>query len=215
MEERDFLWKENKFSDNFYDIYQTIKDPWQQSHIDSTLKLQTILFLSNVVKSRLLQNNIVPVSLESGCGLGYISQRMYEVGFEAHGADSIRTAINAGKKINPNVKFYNTQWDNIKLWNKIKPNLFLISDLTWYVLPKLSEFLTKIKLYQEIQSAPTYLVHLVDIYSDQRYGKEYFSTHRGIVEFFNLETIYDGEYKSASEHGNFAKSWFLAKIGKN
>ena len=81
-----------------------------------------------------------------------------------------------------------------------------MSEISWYVLPKLKTFLKFIKKNFKNK----YLIHTLAIYyrGKQKYGKNYFTNLKGILKFYNLKYIEYGE-KWNSEEG---RTFFLAKI---
>ena len=143
--------------------------------------------------------------IEIGCGFGELTKELSSLSFKAYGTDISPTAI---KKANKNSKcnFYVSDFLNDKLYLKIKPDIFIMSEITWYVLPKLKKFLKFIKKNFKNK----YLIHTLAIYypGKQKYGKKYFKDLKGILKYFNLSYIEHGE-KWNSEEG---RTFFLAKI---
>ena len=97
---------------------------------------------------------------------------------------------------------------NFKLYNKIKPDVIILSDITWYVLPHIKKFL---KWFKKLNKK-TYLIHiLLSIYpkNKQKYGKEYFYDTKSMLKFFNLEYLNITSVKH-SMRGDGKQIFFLA-----
>ena len=90
-----------------------------------------------------------------------------------------------------------------------------MAEITWYVLPKLRQFLDNLIEYKKNYKKPIYLIHLLATYSKetQKYGKEYFSDLDEILQYFNLDfveygNIHGGNHYDAQSRGTY----FVAKI---
>ena len=73
----------------------------------------------------------------------------------------------------------NLQWKNV--------DIIILSDITWYVLPGLKQFL---KWYKGLNKK-TYLIHSLSVYgkNKQKYGKDYFYDLENIKSFFKLKYL--------------------------
>lgn len=90
-----------------------------------------------------------------------------------------------------------------------------MSELTWYVLDELEEFLEKLKAYSRARKKPTYLVYLLTTYAqgEQKYGTEYFTDLEGILSYFGLTYLEYGQVFSAKpNHTHSHGTYFIAKI---
>ena len=144
-------------------------------------------------------------TLEIGCGFGQLSKDLKKLKFNAYGTDISKTAIKKAKKKSL-VKFYTSEFLNFKLYNKISPDIFILSEVSWYVLPELKKFIRFLKKNYKNK----YIIHTLAIYhpGKQKYGKRYFSNLKEILKFFNFKYIEYGE-KWTKEEG---RTFFLAKI---
>ena len=72
----------------------------------------------------------------------------------------------------------------------------ILSDITWYVLPKLKQFLKWYKILKK----ETYLVHSLAIYgkNNQKYGKNYFYDLSTIKSFFKLSYLSSAYIENAN-----------------
>ncbi len=131
-----------------------------------------------------------------------------KLGFKAFGTDISETAIKKAKTRSQKNKkiFFTSNFSNYSLYTKIKPDIIIMSEITWYVLPELKSFIKFIKK----KFKNKYLIHSLAIYypGQQKYGKEYFTNNNQILKFFNLKYIEWGE-KWNKEEG---RTFFLAKI---
>ena len=192
-----------KMIGNFEELYKDFKDPFLQTKKEKfeTSKKAIINYC------QLLQFNKKKKikTLEIGCGFGRLSKDLKKLNFDAYGTDISKTAILKAKK-NSTVKFHASEFLNFKLYDKINPDIFILAEISWYVLPELKKFIK----YLKKNFKNKYLIHSLAIYhpGKQKYGKEYFKDLKGILKFFNLNYIEYGE-KWTKEEG---RTFFVAKI---
>ena len=188
---------------DFENLYKDFKDPFLQTEKEKfeTSKKAIINYC------QMIQNNSKKKlkTLEIGCGFGYLSIELAKLGFKSFGTDISRTAILKANK-NKLAKFYTSEFLNFRLYEKINPDIIILSEVTWYVLPEIKKFLKFLKK----KFKKKHLIHTLAIYypGKQKYGKEYFLNLKGILRFFNLKYIEYGE-KWNKEEG---RTFFLAKI---
>ena len=192
-----------KMVGNFEELYKDFKDPFLQSEkekFETSKKaiLNYCQFLQHGKKRSLK-------TLEIGCGFGQLSKDLKKLKFNAYGTDISKTAIKKAQK-GSLVKFYTSEFLNFKLYNKINPDIIILAEISWYVLPELKNFLQFIKKNFKNK----YIIHTLAIYhpGKQQYGRKYFKNLKGILKFFDLEYIEYGE-KWTKEEG---RTFFLAKI---
>ena len=149
-------------------------------------------------------------TLEIGCGFAYLSQSLNELNFDSYGTDISKTAIYKAKKKFPNLKnkLYESSFLNFNLYNKIDPDIFILSEISWYVLPDLKKFLR----YLKTKHRNKILIHFLSTYKkkEQKYGKNFFYDLNTIKKFFNLKYIVSNNYKGKGYGNQF--SYFLAKL---
>ena len=192
-----------KLIGNFEGLYKDFKDPFLQTKKEKfeTSKRAIInycLLLQHERKKKLK-------TLEIGCGFGQLSKELSNLKFNAYGTDISETAIKKAKK-SSSVKFYTSDFINFNLYKKINPDIFILSEVSWYVLPQLKKFISFIKKNFKNK----HIIHTLAIYhqDQQKYGKNYFKNLKEILKFFNLDYIEYGE-KWTKEEG---RTFFLAKI---
>ena len=79
-------------------------------------------------------------TLEIGCGFGKVSNDLATLKFKSFGTDISNTAIIKARK-KGTAKFYQSNFLNEKLYNKINPDILILSEVSWYVLPELKKFI--------------------------------------------------------------------------
>ena len=192
-----------KMIGDFEGLYKNFKDPFVQTKKEKfETSKKAIINYCQLLQSK---RNKVLKTLEIGCGFGQLSKDLKKLKFDAFGTDISKTAIKKAKK-DGLAKFYTSEFLNFKLYKKINPDIFILSEVSWYILPELKKFLKFLKKNFKNK----YLIHTLAIYypGKQRYGKKYFTDLKGILKFFNLEYL---EYveKWTKEEG---RTFFLAKI---
>ena len=197
----------------FEEMYKNCDDPWNQSQHLNRLPIRVEVALIHL--NRLREDHGLTKVLEIGCGIGHVSAAIANLGFETVGLDISPTAIEKAKTLYPNVRFKVAAFDDIDLLQAVKPDVIIMSEITWYVLDKIPNFLRLLKNYVEKQKKPIYLIHFLATYKkgEQKYGTEYFTDLDGILNYFNLEILESGfvrEYNERTE--NSEGTYFVAKI---
>lgn len=112
--------------------------------------------------------------------------------FTVYGTDISKTVIEKSKKKYPELKnnLFVSNFLNFSLYQKIKPDIIILSDISWYVLPELKKF---IKWYKNLKFK-TYLIYSLTVYekNKQKYGNEYFYDLDTIKSFFKLNYLSSG-----------------------
>jgi SAM-dependent methyltransferase len=194
-----------KMVGDFEGLYKKFKDPFLQSKKEKfETSKKAIINYCELIKDKYKGKKKI-TTLEIGCGFGQLTKNLSKLGFNSIGTDISETAIKKAK-INTKCKFYTSDFSNYELYLKINPDIIIMSEISWYILPKLKNFIKFIKKNFENK----YLIHTLAIYypGQQKYGKEYFKNLRGILDFFNLEYIEYGEKWNCKE----GRTFFLAKI---
>lgn len=193
-----------KFIGNFEDLYKNFKDPFLQSKKEKfeTSKKAIINYcqLLQSTKKRRLK------TIEIGCGFGKLTKDLSKIGMKSIGTDISETAIKKARIKNKKCKFFVSDLINDDLYLKIKPDIFIMSEVTWYVLPNLKKFIAFLRKNFKNK----YLIHTLAIHhpGKQKYGKKYFTNLKGVLKYFNFQYLEYGE-KWNSEEG---RTFFLAKI---
>ena len=186
---QDFVIKNGRFVGKFEEMYQKISDPWKLLEKNkSGLNLNYQVILNYCEQIRFSKTK----TLEIGCGYPQISYELYKKKFTVYGTDISKTVIEKSKKKYPELKnnLYVSNFLNFSLYQKIKPDIIILSDISWYILPELKKF---IEWYKNLKFQ-TYLIHSLTVYekNKQKYGNEYFSNLDTIKSFFKLNYLSSG-----------------------
>lgn len=199
-----YVFYKGKFKGKFEELYKNIKCPFNQVEQEKfeTSKKAIINYCEMISYNKKKKLK----TLEIGCGFGNLSNNLRKLGFKTYGTDISETAIKKAKKKNNKCNFYQSDFINEDLYLKINPDIIIMSEVSWYVLPKLKKFIKFIKKNFKNK----YLIHTLAIYhpKKQKYGINYFTDLKGILKFFNLNYIEYGEKWNTKE----GRTFFLAKL---
>lgn len=208
MKYQDFVIKNGKFVGKFDEMYRTFNDPWdliKNNKKNQNLNYKIIFHYCEHIQNQKRNKKIN--TLEIGCGYPQISNDLSKSGFNSYGTDVSNFVIEKSKKKYPklNKKLYVSNFLNFKLYEKINPDIIILSDITWYILPELKIFLNWFKRLKK----KTYLIHSLAVYGkkNQKYGKEYFFDLNTILKYFKLNFISSGQI---SHPNNDNHTFFLA-----
>tara|TARA_Y100000768_G_C23804430_1_gene598810 strand:+ start:196 stop:828 length:633 start_codon:yes stop_codon:yes gene_type:complete len=184
---QDLVIKDGKFIGKFEEMYQIFPDPWhllKNNKLNSSLNYKIIYNYCNQIKKKRKLT-----TLEIGCGYAQISNELLKNGFKVYGTDISNTVIKKSKKKYPNLKnnLFVSNFLNFSLYEKLNPDIIILSDVTWYILPELKKF---IKWYKGLKKK-VYLIHSLHVYekNQQKYGKDYFCDLKSIKTFFKLKYL--------------------------
>jgi SAM-dependent methyltransferase len=149
--------------------------------------------------------------LEVGCGFGHLTARLQGSGLDALGIDIAPTAIEKAKHLYPTGNFFVGDCTDISLMERLSPDIVILSEVTWYILPKLKEFLTFLQSYAQQRTSKVFLIHILSIYEsgDQKYGTDFFVDLSGILNFFNLNFLEYGQISSVKDNGTISSGTFF------
>ena len=208
MKYHNYVIKNGKFVGKFDQMYKKFSDPWlllKNNKNSKNIHYEIIYSLCNQLKNILKRK---PITLEIGCGYPQISYNLFKQKFEVYGTDISKTSICKSKKKYTKIEknLFVSEFLNFELYEKIKPDIIILSDISWYVLPELKEFIYWFKKLKK----KTFLIHSLTVYeiNKQKYGKEYFYDLDSIKRFFKLKYLSSGYIESA-ETGKHA--FFLGK----
>ncbi len=194
---QDLVIKDGKFIGKFEEMYQKFSDPWnvlKNSKLDSSLNYKIIYLYCNKLKQKKKLT-----TLEIGCGYPQISNQLLKNGFKVYGTDISETVIRKSKKKYPKLKnnLFVSNFLNFSFYEKLNPDIIILSDITWYILPELKKF---IKWYRSLKKE-VYLIHSLSVFGKkkQKYGKEYFYDLESIKSFFKLKYLSSGYIENTSE----------------
>ena len=196
MKYQDLVIKDGKFVGKFEEMYKKFSDPWHL--LDKNKQGLNLIYQIIFNYCEQVRSSKKLVTLEIGCGYPQISYELYLKKFKVYGTDISETIIKKSKKKYPKLKnnLFVSNFLNFSLYEKIKPDIIILSDITWYVLPELKQF---IRWYKNLKSK-TYLIHSLAVYGKnyQKYGKEYFYDLDTIKSYFKLNYLSSGNIENVN-----------------
>lgn len=179
---QDFVIRDGVLVGKFEELYLSSLDPWNQSREFSQQDSRKLLILEHC--RRLRDENLqVSRTLEIGCGFGFLTQRLTEMGFAATGVDVAPTAVKRARELHPGSAFFCMAFEDDRVLDLCEPDIVVMSEITWYVLDHLDNFRRELLNYASNRDKPTYLIHLLTTYAsgEQKLGVEYFTDLEGIL----------------------------------
>lgn len=181
------------------DLYKEVDDPWKQTNLKSEIK-NLILFLINH-----LSNNMSLLEIGSGLGIILDIIKNSNKNFNLIGSDISETAILKCKDRHKDSRVIDITVDkDLMKIIEINPDIIFIKDVTWLILDKIDDIKKKLK----DNFKGKYLIHILNIYENQKYGNEYFTNHQEILNFFDMDYLIEGTLKGEG----WKISYFLAII---
>lgn len=149
--------------------------------------------------------------LELGCGLGYYTKRIADLGVETLGVDISETAVSKARINFPGVTFSAGDILDFEIYRQFKPDVIIMAEMTWHVLEKLDVFLKFLR--NEMPSV--YVIHLLNTYRPgvQQYGKEKFTNLTEIMTYFGLNYSEWGEI-TYPEFDGCKRTYFLGRAAE-
>jgi predicted TPR repeat methyltransferase len=153
--------------------------------------------------------------MELGCGFGFMTEKLRKNGFSSVGIDISNIAIEKARHLHPSATFIASDINNFELLERFDSDVFIMAEITWYILDYLDEFINNIKQYSNKRNRPTYIIHTLTTYAPgiQAYGKEKFTNLNQILSYYNFEYLEHGEIKLSYMNDNNAQgTYFIAKV---
>lgn len=213
MSQSKYVISGGKFIGKFQELYEIFPDPWGQSSSSQILdsRRQIAILACQKFRASYDATNVV----ELGCGFGHLTGQLIDHDFQALGIDLSQEAIRKAKELYPGGQFEQTSFDNWELFKKQNIDIFIMAEITWYVLDQLDEFLDNLRDYAEKRKQPTFLIHLLTTYEPgiQEYGKEKFTNLEEILKYFNLEYLeYGFVCKLSDDNPNSQGTYFISML---
>src|ERR1019366_3143871 len=142
---QDFVIKDGTLVGDFEGLYKNFDDPWYQSRADHQGDTRRQIALNWM--RRLRADNGISRVLELGCGFGHLTDKLRQDGFAAVGADISKTAIDKAREINPSSVFVQANVADFDVLAAFSPDVFLMAEITWYILDELDVFLSRCREY--------------------------------------------------------------------
>lgn len=197
---QDYVIKDGKFVGQFEEMYEKFDDPWMQTVKEPNAREKAVIleWCKKLGRLRIM---------EIGCGLGVFTRQIHDAGFDVLGIDISATAIKKARLRNPGVNFKTGDILDFQAYHDFRPEVIIMSEISWYVLEKIVPFLTFLKS----EFPHVILMHTLTTYpeGEQKYGKEYFTNQKEINKFFGLSYMDSGEVAIG---GGIVKTWFVGKF---
>lgn len=217
----DYVFKDGKLLGQFDEMYRHSRDvPWHQ---DKTAN-QVFVDLDIAILKHFLPEFSVQSICDLGCGLGYVSARLYSElsplvdGLEVTGIDVSSEAAAQARLLHPHLTFFGADILNgdIKQWEG-KFDLLYVKDVLWYVAHDAEHFFQRAGTLLK-PGGGIYMLQSVPDRTDF-IGSETFPTTFSIAEFLSkdFESVYVSstyEINSNRVIGNYPKDKYLRFLGR-
>jgi len=210
---QDYVIKDGKLVGDFDGLYKNFDDPWHQSREDNAFDSRRVLAVSwcNQLRKKYNCNRIV----ELGCGFGHLTEQLRQQNFASIGVDISQVAVEKAREINPSSNFVTAGLNEFeKIW-QFDPDIFLMAEITWYVLDDLEKFIENLRNHKNQRKRPTFLIHLLTTYAPgiQKYGIDKFTNLDEIKRYFNLNYLESGYIQTPREDDPLSQgTYFVAEI---
>ena len=193
MRERyqDYVIRDGKFVGEFEDMYKKFPDPWLQSNKDNLQLCPTRNYTSLLIKKYNIKSLI-----EFGCGLGKTTNMLSNLtNCQIVGVDISETAIAKAKASFPHLDFEVGTVEELERFSQKEAVLF--AELTWYILPQLSEIFIGMKKHLKGK----YFIHNLVFYKGdlQKYGRDYFTNLDEFIEKCPFKLLDRAEFDSTEQ----------------
>lgn len=202
---QDYVIKDGQLVGEFEQMYRDYEDPWEQTTREEWVSEKAVAL--NVIR-RLRAHKVI----ELGCGLGYFTKRIADLGVDVLGVDVSETAIRKARARCQDVNFVVGDILDFAIYREYRPDVIVMAEMTWYVLEKLDAFLKFLR--QEFPD--TYLIHLLTTYPAgvQKYGTSKFTNLSEIMTYFGAMYIEWGEITYQELRG-CTRTYFVGQIRSN
>ncbi len=186
---QDYVIKDGVFVGKFEEMYQEFPDPW---NIKSQGRHNPVEALAINAAQRYYDEQSAKRVLDIGCGLGDFTARLSAIGLEVTGSDCSPTAVAKASQGFPHCRFVCADALDRDLIRQVRPDLVVLSEVMWYILPKLDELLSF--LSQELPNVK--LINLLTFYPQgrQRYGVEWFTNLQELLSYLEDRGLLVEEY---------------------
>ena len=210
---QDFVIKDGKLVGDFEGLYKNFEDPWHQSRNDHLHDSRRNLAVNWCIRLR-NEFNASRV-IELGCGFGHLTQLLRQQGFSVIGTDISKIAIHKARTANPNCVFVECAFSDFKTLEMFDADIYLMAEITWYVLDDLDNFIANLKRQSTERNRPAYLIHLLTTYAPgvQKYGADKFTNLDEILAYLDLNYLESGFIRTQREDDESSQgTYFISKI---
>lgn len=184
----DYVIKDGKFIGDFENLYRDHQDPWTQS-------TQPNKYGRTAGIIHMKEFNIQSI-VECGCGLGYYADWIHkETNIIPKSIDISEVAIERAKSLFPDLDFsvsdITTELNSYKDYDCI-----LLSEIIWYILPSLDSIIEELKANFK---GKYLMINQVFYKGTQKYGTEYFTSMKELIEYVPFELIANCEATTVND----------------
>lgn len=186
---QDYVIKDGVFIGKFEEMYQEFPDPWNIACLGNHNPVEALALNA---AQRLYSENNARTCLDIGCGLGDLSYRIAAIGLDVTGMDCSSTAVSKAGSNFPQCRFICGDALDKETISQVNPDIILLSELLWYILPALDELLDFLR-----RNLPrTHIVNLLTFYprGQQKYGTEWFTDLDGLRSYLEDRGLQVEEY---------------------
>jgi hypothetical protein len=119
------------------------------------------------------------------------------------------------KNSTPKSQFAQASLLDFDLFRNFDANVYIMAELTWYVLEELDKFLNFLDSEKQRVNHPIYLIHLLATYDPgkQKYGQDKFADLDEILNYFKLNYLESGFVRTVriGDEGSQG-TFFIARI---
>ena len=208
---QDHVIKNGELIADWENLYTKFSDPWKQStgeQRQSATRVMTQFFID-----KLRRDFNSKTTLEIGCGFAWLTEDLHNRGFQARGTDISKVCISKAIERNPKLDLHATNFLDERHIIDFRPDVIVMSQLSWYVLDQLDEFITSIRKLAAF-GKPTFLIHSLATYADgmQSFGTDYFTNGEEIKNYFGLDYLFSMETETRVGESKSFDTMFVAKI---
>ncbi len=184
----DLVIKDGKFIGEFERLYNEFEDPWTQSKQPNPYARQ-----AGIINIKRFGMKSV---LECGCGLGYYAEDIKkQTGIIPKSVDSAASAIERAKKLFPHLDFEQADiTQNLAQYKGV--DCILFAEIMWYVLPNLQGLFETMRTHF---TGKYFMVVQVFYKGTQKYGTEYFTSQKELIDYVPFELVSQVEGTTGEE----------------
>ena len=206
---QDYVIRDGKFIGEFDQMYKDFEDPWFLSTDYEKNSPNRLLALDWI--KRLQKDKKDLRVIDMGCGLGHFVSKLKKHKIQALGVDISKTAIKKAKELYPNCKYRVTDLLDFEVYERFRPDVIVMDEITWYILDKLELFIRYIR-----EKFPNiYLIHLLVTYAPgaQKYGTDFFTDFEGILKYFNMNILEAEDFPDKTKGSR--RTFFIGKFQRS
>lgn len=204
---------ENGLNADFEGYYRDVADPWGQSENVNRFESRRLIAAKWVEKLFTIKN--LNRACEIGSGLGHLTAQLVENSIDCVGTDISPSAISRARELHGLKCFHEVEFADWGFYKSNGIDLFILSEITWYILKDLEKFKQFLRLLAIERRRPVYLIHLLSVYPPgvQKHGTDFFTDLDSILEYFSAEYLEYGQVNRVNAYGEvYHGTYFIGKF---